>query len=206
MAILAIFFDHRRPFTMSDTKMNFMGTPLVDTGPGVSILDIGLTWTFTSIATVFVALRYYLRAKFSHLFIDDHLMLAALVLLIASSACATKANLHGLGREFESLTLDDFKISNYWFFLFGPLNVFISLFARTSIAILLVRIFGVSKPRFRQFVVGWTAFLVIGGILSLILYLARLTPIQAQWDPTIPYRVNYNALVEEYVALGAECE
>lgn len=192
---------------MSSDSLNFLGTPLVHDGPGVSIVDIGVTWTFTFIAIVFVSLRFYLRAKFAGgISYDDWLMLASLVLLIACSACTTKSNLHGLGRSFESLTLEDYKISNYWFFLVGPLNCFISPLARTAIAVLLNRIFGQSKPWFRKYLIGWTIFMIIGSILSFSTYMARLTPIQAQWDPTIEYRVNLNALVEEYIALGVECE
>lgn len=197
---------------MSNDTLNFLGTPLVHDGPGISIIDIGVTWAFTFIAILFVALRFYLHKKFakgiskSGITIDDWLTLASVVLLVACSACTTQANLHGLGRSFQSVTLDDYIISNYWFFLVGPLNIFISLFARMAIAITLVRIFGQSKPWFRTYIIGWTIFMVFVGLLSLIVYLARLTPIQAQWDPTVNFHANFNALVEEYIALGFECE
>ncbi|KAI0388678.1 hypothetical protein F5Y17DRAFT_451951 [Xylariaceae sp. FL0594] len=145
-----------------------------------------LTWLFTSFAIVAVSLRFYLRRKFAGgTSVEDWIMALALALQVVYSAILTKACDSGLGMTFANLTWDKYLGLKYWTFVALPFTHAVSVLARISITILLIRIFGQSKPWFKWFLIVYTTIQAVFGIISIVLAIVDELPVEAHYDPNV---------------------
>ncbi|KAI0431653.1 hypothetical protein F5Y09DRAFT_185854 [Xylaria sp. FL1042] len=187
------------------SELNVKGGPLVNTGPGSGPVILGLNWTFTSIAVIAVTLRIFLRRKIGYA-LDDWLMVVAGALVIVYEAILTTSVQWGLGRKYESITLDEYKNIAYWQTL---AQFFVNLqpvVPRWSIAVFLIRIFGKARPWFRWFLIFWVALMAITATISNVLTFTYLDPVEALWDPTVASHYRFDPYIEYYIALGVGWE
>jgi hypothetical protein len=176
-----------------------------DGDEGISRITLAVSWTFTSLATVFVASRLIIRRRFmKRLHWDDWTMLLALALQYGFQAMITAACLAGLGRPFQNVNLHDFERSLEFETLSVAFSIPVSLVARVSITILLTKIFGLTRRWFHWFLIFWTIFAVIVGILGLVFNFTQVKPIEASWDPLIVPTNKMDIRIQEYtnVAFG----
>jgi len=167
--------------------VNFMGMPLPnpdEVGIGADVL--GVTWLFTSLAIIVVGLRAYTRQRFLKRWtVEDWLMYSALVMHIVDQALITVCCRYGLGKEFENMTMDDSRIVQKLEFVAAFFAYMTSMLSRISIAMLLVRIFGVARPGFKWFVIGMTTIISITAVLCIVFKFVQTKPVEAFWDVRI---------------------
>lgn len=79
------------------------------------------------------------------------------------------------------MTLDQIIAAEKWAFLTTPFSNVVSILARISITILLIRIFG-NRKWFKWFLISFTAFQTVLGLLNIIVIWVQCTPVEAVWD------------------------
>lgn len=183
------------------SKLNINGEPLVDTGPGSGPVILGINWTFTILGILAVGVRMWLRHKTGY-GLADWLMVLATAMMVVYEALLTESVIWGLGRKYESITLDDYKNLQYWQLLAQFFLNLQPVISRWSIAVFLIRIFGTSRPWFRYFLIVWVALMAVGAILANILTFTNKDPLEAHWDPTIESHNRFNPIIEYYTAVG----
>ncbi|KAK6064317.1 integral membrane protein [Seiridium cupressi] len=175
--------------------------PIDPSDQGLGPLTKGLTWSFTGLAIIVVGARMVLRRKFSrHYSVDDWIMVAALAFQIAYSAIITKACDEGLGMTFDDMTLEQLTGALKWSFIALPFTHIVSVLARISITILLIKIFGQSKPWFKWFLIVYTSLQAIFGIISIILALADQFPIESHYNFMVKPTTQLDPAVQQNVA------
>ncbi|KAM7200664.1 hypothetical protein V8F20_005166 [Naviculisporaceae sp. PSN 640] len=182
----------------------FTQPPVDPDAPGISKTTLTATWVFTCLAVVAVSMRFWLRKKFFNCHSDDWVMLSALLIQIVYQACITLACNWGMGKAFENMTLEMFIQSQKWSFSSITASQTASVVARVSIVILLCRIFGVTKPAFRWFLIIFTTFMAIVAALGLVFLWAEKTPVESHWDPMVPATWHLDKRVSQYTSLGLQ--
>ncbi|ETS73446.1 hypothetical protein PFICI_15051 [Pestalotiopsis fici W106-1] len=148
-------------------------------------LSVGISWFLTSVAIIFVLLRFYLRWKASKGWASpDWIILAALAFQIAYQAGFTAMCNAGLGKLTKDVPPANLVQIAKLNWIFAPLAHPASLLARVSIAILLARIFS-SRKWFRRYAITATTIQTILGIAVFIINLAQSIPYAALWDKSI---------------------
>lgn len=94
----------------------------------------------------------------------------------------------GSGRPSNTLTIEQNYNINKWSWIFAPPGFLVSIIARVSIAILLVRIFG-TKRWFRYYMIHFTVVQTIVGIVSIIFLVAQCKPYEGLWNKAVRYSV-----------------
>lgn len=154
--------------------------------PGHGPLILSVTWVLTALALILIATRFYVRVNILHaLGADDWVMLLAGVLLIVFQACITKGYLWGLGKHDVDLTTEQLINILKWDWISTTPSILVSIVARISITILLIRLFG-NKLWFRRFLIICTGFQSIVAIIVIVVVWAQCRPVQGLWNPTIP--------------------
>ena len=110
----------------------------------------------------------------------------------------------GLGRHMDTLPIDQRIEYAKWSYIFEVPCVLSTSIARTSIAILLWRLFGV-KAWFRRVVYLMTALQTAAALALLIVWGAQCRPINALWGPT-PRLYCWNPIVELILASVFQCQ
>ncbi|KUJ18478.1 uncharacterized protein LY89DRAFT_780548 [Mollisia scopiformis] len=151
--------------------------------PGRGPMIVGLTWTFTSLAVIAVALRFYVRKFVTRaLGWDDWLMLFAVVLQVANQALVTVSFHYGLGKHDTSLKKPDQMIAVLkWNWIASLPGMIVSILARISIAILLIRLFGVYEW-FKRFLIVFTILQTTVCTLIIPFTWLQDNPVQGLWD------------------------
>lgn len=187
---------------MSD--LNVYGTPLVDPNDvGVGPVINGVTWTFTVLSGIAVALRFYLRKRSKHRWTpDDWIMLVAMGLQIIYQALLTKACQWGLGKQYVNMTRYEYEELLKYQYIAQLFVNFNPLVSRISIALLLNSLFGLTRRWFKWLLISWTLFVIIGSLLTNLLTLTEKDPIKAEWDRTMKYHTRFNMYIRYYVAIG----
>jgi hypothetical protein len=153
-------------------------------GPGI----LGATWTLTIVAGLTVGLRLYTRAKITKLLSwDDWIMLVAMILQCFYLAFIHVSCTWGLGRPMQvmMMQLDKLSMVQKWSWISTTFGTSVSVLARISIAILLIRIFG-TKIWLKWFLIVFTTLTALNGVLAIIFSWADTKPVQAIWELTTP--------------------
>ncbi|KAI0964781.1 hypothetical protein F4678DRAFT_477083 [Xylaria arbuscula] len=149
---------------------------------GLWPLILGLTWTLTGLAIICVAARFYLRKRFTKTWgWDDWVMFLALLFQVASQSLLTVLCAPINGKGLYQLTTQDATHINKWGSIAVVPAFLVSVTARISIAIQLVRIFG-TKRWFKWFMVCFTAIQIVVGIVAIIFILAQIQPSSVYWE------------------------
>lgn len=171
------------------TALDAFFPPPVNPGDlGRGPLVMGVTWTFSALAIIMVLVRFALRIGVTkRLHIEDWLMLVAVILNTASVSCLTVAFRYGFGKHDKALLFSELvNIAKWMWMQFTP-GIVCSMVARTSIAILLCRIFGVHK-RLKWFLIIITVLQVLASVILTLTTWNQVRPVQAMWNPLIPAR------------------
>ncbi|KAI1170431.1 hypothetical protein F4777DRAFT_117851 [Nemania sp. FL0916] len=142
-----------------------------------------IPWLLTAVSVWASTTRIWLRHKLSgKIDSDDWVMLSAALLQIAYQALITVDVEKGAGvtmpPTFSPLQLIDLL---KWSWVSNPFAVAVSVTARLSIAIFLIRLFGV-RAWYKWSMITFTAMLLIIGILNIIIVFVQVRPVEALWD------------------------
>lgn len=85
-----------------------------------------------------------------------------------------------------------------------PFQVSVSVLARLSIMILLIRLFGV-HALFKRFLVGLFAILAILSLAFIPITFCQVTPTQALWDYSLVVKQRWNPHIWLYWACVTQC-
>lgn len=170
-------------------------------GPGFRDAILGLTWTLTIISIVAVTIRFYFRKKYRiPLSSDDWLMLVAEVFQIIFQAFVTTACADGLGNPLATLMPTDILSTNRWAWISTPFSNVVSVIARISITILLIRIFG-TRRWYKWSMIILTGLVAVLGVTNIILIWAMCSPPEALWDKSIPGFKCLDSHIQQYLTL-----
>ncbi|KAI1089143.1 hypothetical protein F5B19DRAFT_468553 [Rostrohypoxylon terebratum] len=167
-------------------------------GRGPMIMAI--TWIFQIIALGFVlarlAVRRHKRVTWGW---DDYLMTAAVTIQLALQSLATSSFTHGMGKHDHSLSSDEMMtvLRDNWVSV--PPGIVVGLLSRTSIAILLSRLFAPYKW-FTFYLISFTALMWVAGIVQMPLTYLQVRPIEALWNFTIVPTRRWDTRVWLYTA------
>ncbi|KAH8203675.1 hypothetical protein TruAng_002205 [Truncatella angustata] len=150
-----------------------------------------------------VAARCHLRIKFmSRLVIEDWLMVLALALQITYQVGFNLMCDWGSGRPSNTLTSEQNYNINKWSWIFAPPGFLVSIIARVSIAILLVRIFG-TKRWFKLYMTCFTTVQTAVGVASVIFLLAQCKPYEGLWNKAV-IQYYWDKRIYQYTALALQ--
>ncbi|PHH70097.1 hypothetical protein CDD82_7342 [Ophiocordyceps australis] len=171
---------------MAASGMPAFPDPVNPDDPGRGPLLIGLIWTFSGLALIFVAVRFWVRIAVTKLLnVEDWLMLAAMIANIAGVACLTVSFYNGFGKHDTDLTSSQIVAIGKWMWMAYPPGIVCSILARTSIMILLVRIFG-RNARLKWLLIAITILQVVVSLVLTSFIWAQVTPVEGMWNPLIP--------------------
>ncbi|KAL2043495.1 hypothetical protein N7G274_003802 [Stereocaulon virgatum] len=167
--------------------------------PGRGPLIISVSWMLTTVALILIAMRFHVRINILHtLGADDWIMLLAGVLLIISEACITEGYIWGLGKHDLDLSFEQLVNILKWDWITATFSILVSIAARISIAILLIRIFG-NRKWFKIFLIVFTTLQSVVGIVLIVVVWEQCRPVQGLWNPTIPSR-RWNPAIQQDLA------
>ncbi|KAF2651753.1 hypothetical protein K491DRAFT_636917 [Lophiostoma macrostomum CBS 122681] len=151
-----------------------------DLGRGPMV--VGVTWTFFVLASTACGLWFYARKKNRvPPGWDNWIMLFAVINALAVQIQVTVALKYGVGKHDQDLTIDQLiMISKLNWTALVP-GMIVSTFARISITILLIRLFGVHKW-FKAFLIIITVVQCVAGFVFILISYLQASPIEALWD------------------------
>ncbi|MCJ1432482.1 hypothetical protein MMC27_001839 [Xylographa pallens] len=146
---------------------------------------ISVTWVFTSLVIIVVAIRFYVRIKIlNKLGADDWLMLLAACLQVAAQGAVTEGYLSGLGQHSQDLTENQVQTVTKMDLVFTTPAILASITARISICVLMLKLFA-TKKWFMWYLYIITVLQTIAEILVIVFVWAMCTPVQALWTPEL---------------------
>ncbi|KAJ4371316.1 hypothetical protein N0V83_004533 [Neocucurbitaria cava] len=178
--------------------------PIHPEDPGRGPLVMGVTWSFSVLALITVGMRFWVRIVVTkQVKIEDWLMLLAVLLNTACVICLTVAFHYGFGKHDLSLTFDQAVHIAKWIWMSFTPGITSSIASRISIAILLVRIFGI-HAWLRWSLIVITVLQVVASVVLALTSWCQVRPVQGLWDPTIPaHRISPNVVAREGNVTGA---
>lgn len=127
------------------------------------------------------------------------------VFQLASQSCVTVSFSYGLGKHDASYTSPQQEIDVLkWMWIANPTGLMVSILARTSIAILLVRLFGVHRW-FRWFVIIVTTMATAITIASIPCEFLQATPISGVWDPFDVTATHWDSSITISIMFVTQC-
>ncbi|XDG08334.1 hypothetical protein ABKA04_007949 [Annulohypoxylon sp. FPYF3050] len=152
---------------------------------GLGPVVMGITWTFTALASISTALRLYTRKRIApHLAIEDWLMAIAMLVQILAETFLTIAFTYGMGKHQYDLYVDQIvPMYKYEWFTVPP-GLVSGIFARISICIFLVRLFGV-HTWFKYHAIALTGFGVVLNIVIIVCVFVSRNPVESLWSPFV---------------------
>ncbi|KAI2468972.1 hypothetical protein F4781DRAFT_431804 [Annulohypoxylon bovei var. microspora] len=163
--------------------------PVNPDDPGISPTMISVMWTFTSLATIAICLRFYVRVTIlRNIALEDWLMLIAGIFQLAYQSCLTRAYHWGLGMESKNMTYDPQIVHTLkWTLISSMSGVVVAITARVSVSVFLLRIFG-SKTWFKWYLIIFTTIQSSLAAATEIVYCVQVSPIEGFWNPLLPAR------------------
>ncbi|KAI1747788.1 hypothetical protein F4782DRAFT_398284 [Xylaria castorea] len=142
-----------------------------------------IPWILTAISVLTsVTVTYFRRTPSGKISSDDWVMLVAVIFQIVYQTFITIVVQKGAGKTMPStFTPDQLVDLLKWSWFSNPFGPAVSVTARLSIAIFLVRIFGVRRW-YKWFMIIFTSMVLILGILNIIIVWFQTHPVQALWD------------------------
>ncbi|KAK6605986.1 integral membrane protein [Botrytis cinerea] len=159
---------------------------------------LGTPVVFTILAVIAVAIRFWVRITHNaRLGWDDWLMLIAMVDQIVARVLTTIS----IAYQFRNPpSFQDQVNALKYNYIAGPPQLTVSVIARLSVTILLIRLFGVHLWLKRYLIVLMTILsLLTAGVI--IISFAQITPVQAIWNPMIPVTKQWNPDLWLYFAV-----
>lgn len=116
----------------------------------------------------------------------------------------TVAYHYGMGKQDAGLTKEEFVNILKWDYFAQPPGVMVSILARISIAILLIRLFGVHKY-FKWYLIVSTTLQTIFGLLSIILTWVAVTPVEGLWNPYLSGVHKWTTPIAKDISYPTQC-
>ncbi|KAL3421407.1 hypothetical protein PVAG01_07852 [Phlyctema vagabunda] len=157
-----------------------MGVPLESKGRQL----LAVLWTETILSLIFVALRWYTR-KFvgGRVGLDDYILAASWVLLLAFTGMITASVNYGMGVHATDLSIGEI-VTGIKLLLVGQFLVAISMgLSKCAVAVFLIRI--VAKLWHKILLWFWIVTIMGLSFLLAISVFAQCTPVQSIWDPRV---------------------
>lgn len=153
---------------------------------GIAFLVVALI--FTTIASIVVTLRVYIRVWVKRAFgWDDALIIFSLLLAIVSTAFNIPEVIAGYGQHIHHLSLHQLSEALKWNYLATPLLVFSLAASKISICLLLLRVLKQTQAHWsRYFPYAVIAILTIISVPSAGYSLGQCQPVSKLWNPTAP--------------------
>ena len=197
--------------------------PPIDQGNlGRGPMIMGLTWTFTALAAIAATIRLIVRQKVhKHCGLDDWIMFLAAVrsylsvrwhnpdefqvLQVVAEALIAVSYHYGMGKHDHSLTADQMVQVLKWNWISSLPGMIVSIIARISIAILLVRLFGV-RVWFKRFMICTTTLQSL--LCTAIIFCTWLqsTPVTGLWDIYDTKARHWDYRIVLYMEFLGQCE
>ncbi|KAI2635281.1 hypothetical protein GGS21DRAFT_538996 [Xylaria nigripes] len=160
---------------------------------------LGVSWSLTIVSLAAVATRFYLRKRFKiAISSDDWFMLLAEFFQWVYLATVTKSCMAGMGAPLSTLHNSDVTEANKWGYISTPFSNVVSVVARISITILLVRIFG-TRRWFTWSMIVTSGAITLLGAANIILIWSMCSPPEALWDKSIGKCLD--SRIQEYLTL-----
>ncbi|KAK0666046.1 hypothetical protein QBC41DRAFT_326642 [Cercophora samala] len=170
--------------------------PIDPDDPGRGPLVMGLNYSFTVLAMMAVALRFYVRRKVGNRTWgwDDWLMLVAVVFQVICECLFALSFKNGFGKHDHSVQKpDQFVEIMKWGWIAQGFGQVTSILARLSITISLIGLFAIHRW-FKWFLIVLTTIQTTLGTAMLVLSYAQVRPLEALWnvfmDPTKVWRLD----------------
>jgi len=145
--------------------------------------------TFTILDVIAVALRFFVRTRKRNILgWDDWAMLLALMTEIINRSLTTVSIAYD---NRVPLTAEDALESLRFNYIALPFQVVVSVLARLSIVLLLIRLFGVHAWFKRFLIILFTLIFVLSVCLIPIAF-CQVTPTKALWDLSVPITKRWN--------------
>lgn len=140
-------------------------------------------WLLTAMSIGAASARIYVQRKYSRTVdADDWVMLVAVMFQVVYQAIVTIDITKGVGKSTAPTSDDDdFVDLLKWAWISSALACLVSVTARLSIAIFLVRAFG-RRPWYKWFMVTFTSIIAILGVVNIVVIWLQTRPVQALWD------------------------
>lgn len=126
------------------------------------------------------------------------------ILELAFQACVTKAYEAGLGKHDASLSYDEAVLLLKWTWISTTPAILVSVVARISIAVLLVRIFSRAKW-LKIFLIYFTLLQSLAAVALIIIVWAQVSPVQGLWDVLLPAR-RWDTAIQQNMAYATQGE
>jgi hypothetical protein len=118
--------------------------------------------------------------------------------------CLTVAFHYGFGKHDLSLTFDQAVHIAQWIWMSFTPGIASSIASRTSIAVLLVRIFGI-HAWLKWSLIVITVLQVVASVVLALTSWCQVRPVQGLWDPTIvAHRISPNVVAREGNVTGGK--
>lgn len=164
---------------------------------------LAVSWTLTSIAIITVAGRLYTRTQRKQLGSDDGFMVAALTFQIAYQSILHVAVEQGLGKTVDDSTVEELVNVRKWALISSAFTSVVSILARISISILLIRTFG-TRLWFKLFLIVSCMLMASLGILTPILSWTRVHPVEALWDYRMKASLRFDPSISGRLSLSMQ--
>ncbi|OAL51188.1 hypothetical protein IQ07DRAFT_679479 [Pyrenochaeta sp. DS3sAY3a] len=155
-----------------------MGVP--DNGPVI----MGVTWWLTFFCGGFLALRVYAKvSRKQGLWWDDHILIAAWVLLFVEAIITQMGQLIGFGKRSVDIPVENLSTIALYTSIGASISCFASTFSKISFGVTLLRL----TTRYTRWIVWFcivTLFLAM--IPSALFTWIQCTPTEKAWNSSIP--------------------
>ncbi|KAF1945366.1 hypothetical protein EJ02DRAFT_369783 [Clathrospora elynae] len=139
------------------------------------------------IAGLFVSARLLQRfVKQIGLGIDDWMIILALGSSVMLSVTEIQAVVHGYGRHFDTLSLDDSMTARKWFYVANVIYKLVLMLTKFSVVCVYYRIFGITRKSFRIACYVMGVWILVSGVGFVVATIVQCTPIAAFWEKDIP--------------------
>ncbi|KAF4303603.1 hypothetical protein GTA08_BOTSDO09534 [Botryosphaeria dothidea] len=141
-------------------------------------------WTFFGVATITLALRFYVRACIRrYISIDDWLMLFGLALFIVEVLAGTLGAINGVGMHMQDVNPANMKSALFYFALWQIFYVTSTVPIKASICISLIRI--AVRPIYKRILWVLIGASIVSTIVALVVVFTMCRPMACTWDRTI---------------------
>ncbi|KAL4939206.1 hypothetical protein BDV06DRAFT_231163 [Aspergillus oleicola] len=144
---------------------------------------LAIVGTLTALAVLLVVLRCYVRIfVLRRFYIEDGIMVAAMICSAAVLACFIGESHHGLGQYNEAIAANnDFDKIQKWFWGHAVIIVLGISLVKISIGFFLMR-FTNQKKFLKPFIFGSLIFLALFTIACMLTLILQCIPVPAAWD------------------------
>ncbi|EME46461.1 hypothetical protein DOTSEDRAFT_111802, partial [Dothistroma septosporum NZE10] len=155
------------------------------------------------VAIIIAGLRITVRALMTkHVGADDYVMVAAVVMAIATFICFVGETQYAVGKHTECVPKDDYEISAKWQYYHSIWVMIGVVLCKISIALFLMRLVPPQR-RYRYFLWGAIVFLICFCLSCLGTLIFACVPIRASWDLDVRAKPSTNCFSNNtFTAMG----